>query len=651
MKLSANDRFLAAVKLLIDSNDYVSVEEIADFLDASKRSIYYIISDINATLRYLDGEEITTVYGKGIRLNHQQKKLLLNYYKKAPSEEIFSLSQIERCSVIYATLYASDRKYNIKTYEELFRVSRFTVISDINQIRNIISHFDISIGFDSKTGYRLEGGEYNIRKAFFYFFANIYEIITSKEWLSSIFVNETLQIRKYYNKLKKIAKENHNYYDMSLLAIALVIAKYMQSKKGIGKEKETDLLPVEQMAEEYVFVCKEFKDLPDIEKRWISTYLSCSLISREHPFVDLDYATTLARKMNDVFYLYSSIRIESEDLVTSLAKHIDSAFLRYKYGVCINNPLISEIRNKYDDYFMIVKKTVQVLEQEFGMPINDSEIGFLTLYYAGYAIKLSKQIPYIRTLIICAIGLSTSYLLKNEIEDIDSRIKVIGCVSAEEYLENDYDVDLIISTVRFEKKKKAKVYQISSFVTGEDRSMIVGAVNEIMAEKNTERSPAESSTKEEIDSSGSLKEIFKPEYVRITENEKDADWRKLLKEACEPLVKDGFIDEDYSSYIEENIDKYGFYMLYRNGYLLGHANIEHAHRLGLTFTRLKNKIMVDGHEISKIFVITPINRFDHHFILSGLSVLFKSDELNQLIEKADSSSEIYDIILSIIAVY
>ncbi len=651
MKLSANDRFLAAVKLLVDSNDYVSVEEIADFLDSSKRSIYYIISDINATLRYLDGEEISTVYGKGIRLNHQQKKLLLNYYKKAPSEEIFSLGQIERYSIIFATLYASSRKYNIKTYEELFRVSRFTVISDINEIRSIISHFDVNIGFDTKTGYFLEGDEYNIRKAFFYFFANIYEIITSKEWLGSIFVNETLQFRKYYNKLKKIARESHNYYDMSLLAIAFVIAKYMQSKTGISQDKQKDLLPVEQTADEYAFVCKEFRDLPETEKRWVSTYLSCSLISREHPFVDLEYATDLARKMNDVFYLYSSIKIDSEDLVTSLAKHIDSAFLRYKYGVCINNPLISEIRSKYDDYFMIVKKTVQVLEQELGMPINDSEIGFLTLYYAGYAIKLSKQIPYIRTLIICAIGLSTSFLLKNEIEDIDSRIKVIGCVSAEEYLENDYDADLIISTVRFEKKKKTKVYQISSFVTTEDRGMIVGAINEILAEKNTERNTSAEMVKEEIGNSGSLKEIFKPEYVWITDNEKDADWRKLLKEACEPLVKDGFIDEDYSTHIEENIDRYGFYMVYRNGYLLGHANIEHAHRLGLTFTRLKNKILVDGHEISKIFVITPINRFDHHFILSGLSVLLKSDELNQLIEKAESSSEIYDIILSIIAVY
>ncbi len=651
MKLSANDRFLAAVKLLVDSNDYVSVEEIADFLDSSKRSIYYIISDINATLRYLDGEEISTVYGKGIRLNHQQKKLLLNYYKKAPSEEIFSLGQIERYSIIFATLYASSRKYNIKTYEELFRVSRFTVISDINEIRSIISHFEVNIGFDTKTGYFLEGDEYNIRKAFFYFFANIYEIITSKEWLGSIFVNETLQFRKYYNKLKKIARESHNYYDMSLLAIAFVIAKYIQSKTGISQDKQKDLLPVEQTADEYAFVCKEFRDLPETEKRWVSTYLSCSLISREHPFVDLEYATDLARKMNDVFYLYSSIKIDSEDLVTSLAKHIDSAFLRYKYGVCINNPLISEIRSKYDDYFMIVKKTVQVLEQELGMPINDSEIGFLTLYYAGYAIKLSKQIPYIRTLIICAIGLSTSFLLKNEIEDIDSRIKVIGCVSAEEYLENDYDADLIISTVRFEKKKKTKVYQISSFVTTEDRGMIVGAINEILAEKNTERNTSAEMAKEEIGNSGSLKEIFKPEYVWITDNEKDADWRKLLKEACEPLVKDGFIDEDYSTYIEKNIDRYGFYMVYRNGYLLGHANIEHAHRLGLTFTRLKNKIMVDGHEISKIFVITPINRFDHRFILSGLSVLLKSDELNQLIEKADSSSEIYDIILSIIAVY
>ncbi|MBR2533305.1 MAG: PRD domain-containing protein [Erysipelotrichaceae bacterium] len=651
MKLSANDRFLAAVKLLVDSNDYVSVEEIADFLDSSKRSIYYIISDINATLRYLDGEEISTVYGKGIRLNHQQKKLLLNYYKKAPSEEIFSLGQIERYSIIFATLYASSRKNNIKTYEELFRVSRFTVISDINEIRSIISHFEVNIGFDTKTGYFLEGDEYNIRKAFFYFFANIYEIITSKEWLGSIFVNETLQFRKYYNKLKKIARESHNYYDMSLLAIAFVIAKYMQSKTGIRQDKQKDLLPVEQTADEYAFVCKEFRDLPETEKRWVSTYLSCSLISREHPFVDLEYATDLARKMNDVFYLYSSIKIDSEDLVTSLAKHIDSAFLRYKYGVCINNPLISEIRSKYDDYFMIVKKTVQVLEQELGMPINDSEIGFLTLYYAGYAIKLSKQIPYIRTLIICAIGLSTSYLLKNEIEDIDSRIKVIGCVSAEEYLENDYDADLIISTVRFEKKKKTKVYQISSFVTTEDRGMIVGAINEILAERNTERNTSAEMVKEEVGNSGSLKEIFKPEYVWITDNEKDADWRKLLKEACEPLVKDGFIDEDYSTHIEENIDRYGFYMVYRNGYLLGHANIEHAHRLGLTFTRLKNKILVDGHEISKIFVITPINRFDHHFILSGLSVLLKSDELNQLIEKAESSSEIYDIILSIIAVY
>ncbi|MBQ6478828.1 MAG: transcription antiterminator [Erysipelotrichaceae bacterium] len=651
MKLSANDRFLAAVKLLIDSNDYVSVEEIADFLDSSKRSIYYIISDINATLRYLNGEEISTVYGKGIRLSHDQKKLLLNYYKKAPSEEIFSLSQIERCSIIYTTLYISSRKYNIKTYEELFRVSRFTVINDINEIRSIISHFDINIGFDAKTGYRLEGEEYNIRRAFFYFFANIYEIITSEEWISSVFINETLPIRKYYNKLKKIAKDNHNYYDMSLLAIAFVVANYIYTGKGISPDKQIDLLPKEQTTEEYAFVGKEFKDLPEIEKRWVSTYLSCSLISREHPFVDLNYATDLARKMNDVFYLYSSIKIESEDLVTSLAKHIDSAFLRYKYGVCINNPLLSEIRSKYDDYFMIVKKTVQVLEQEFGMPINDSEIGFLTLYYAGYAIKLSKQIPYIRTLIICAIGLSTSYLLKNEIENIDSRIKVVGCVSAEEYMENEYDADLIISTVRFEKKIKAKVYQINSFVTGEDRNMIVGAINEILAEKGMNQETVAGDVKEVIGSSGSLKEIFKPEYVWIADNEKDADWRELLKEACEPLVKDGFIDEDYSTRIEENIDKYGFYMLYRNGYLMGHANIEHAHRLGLTFMRLKNKIIVDGHEISKIFVITPVNRFDHHFILSGLSVLLKSDELNQLIEKAESSSEIYEIILSIIAVY
>ena len=648
MKLSANERFLASIKLLIDSNDYISIEELADFLSISRRSAYYILNDINATLSHLKGNEVVSVYGKGIKLDQQQKKLLLGYYKESPSEEFRSLSQVERYSIIFVSLYTSLKNYTIKTFEELFRVSRFTIINDINQLKNIISRFEISVSFDQKNGYRIEGEEYNVRKAFFYFFANIYEMIVDDKWLVSVFYNETVSVRKHYNKLKKIGRIQ-DYYDMSLMAIAFVIATYMNKKNGVPESIESRLLPDDQIAGEYAFVSKEYRDLPKIERKWVATCLFCSLISRPTSMENTEYSIDLARKMNDMFYLHSSIEVDNDELVTALAKHIELAFLRYKYGVCINNPLLNEIRNKYLDYFMIVKRTVQVLEQEFGMPINDSEIGFLTLYYAGYVIKQSKQITYIRTLIICAIGLSTTYLLKNEIEEIDSRIKVINCISVEEFFEHDYDADLIISAIPFERKTRKKVYFINSFLSNEDRNTVANAVDEISLSINLKLQDSQNGYASA--SHNNIRSIFKPEYVHIVDNKEDDDWKELLEDACRPLVRDGYINDDYSEHIIEKINRYGFYMLYRNGYLVGHANIENAKKLGLTFTKLKNTIKVKEQEISKIIVITPINRFDHHFILTGLSTLLKSDELNFMIEKEDNSNELYDIILSIISAY
>ena len=76
MKLTPEDRNSAIIGILLNSNNYISVEELASLLKLSKRNVYYGINEINEKLIKKGAERINQVYGKGYLLDKEQRNIL-----------------------------------------------------------------------------------------------------------------------------------------------------------------------------------------------------------------------------------------------------------------------------------------------------------------------------------------------------------------------------------------------------------------------------------------------------------------------------------------------------------------------------------------------------------------------------------------------
>jgi mannitol operon transcriptional antiterminator len=377
--------------------------------------------------------------------------------------------------------------------------------------------------------------------------------------------------------------------------------------------------------------------------------------------------SSVVKQMNEIFYLLSSIKIEDEDFIHQLAVHLQLAGLRYKYGIAIDNPLIDQIKTKYSSIYGIMREVVKPIEETQGTPISESEIGFITLYYAGKVANKNRNVPKVSTLVICLNGLSTSYLLKNEIENLDSRIEVTECVGLREYNSQDHHADLVVSTVPFTPKQGDRAITIHPILTFEDKMAIGNIISKIIF--GSETAPSYSKvldvvkpyiSREKLDAAKQTlrhfyektdshtksianNEIFRSDFVAI-DNSSDS-WEDLIKKAAGPLISSGYIHEDYIHEMIETIYEYGSYSVFQHGYLLGHASAEKSRHLGLSFLRLSKPVDIMGNLVSKILIITPNDYTSHLPYIFRLLNLFNSDEADKKVMNAKTSEEIYDIVI------
>ena len=126
--------------------------------------------------------------------------------------------------------------------------------------------------------------------------------------------------------------------------------------------------------------------------------------------------------------------------------------------------------------------------------------------------------------------------------------------------------------------------------------------------------------------------IFKINFVNIMLNDKETTWQTLISLAAEPLIKEKYINDLYVKEVIQNIEDYGSYMVYPNGYILAHASTDNSQKLGLSILLLKNEIEIYGNMVSKIFMITPNNHTSHLQILNNLLVLFKMENIDHMYE-------------------
>lgn len=646
--------------LLLENENPQSIQSIQDQLDISRRTIYYIVNKINDIFYELRMEPINNKRGHGYYLTADQKKVVDSILHS--DRTLQNLSPDERVHYLICWMMYPKTNIHIENIMELFDISRNSVFNDLKDLKSEIEKYDVSLYFDIKNGYMINGQVFSKRALLLYYL----KILLKKIHYKSIEFLDVSEVETFYSRLQQISLKMHNEYDdYNLLAIAclLNIVHYVDEKFDFSILELRDL----EKTEELHMIDKYFQDLNVHERLYLTIHL---LGSKAGSVIRLDDSQRdiqlfeLALHLVDLFERQTSCDIsEKNELVNSLYMHFKLSMYYYQLSIQISNTLLEDVKENYGNLYQMIKNLCESMDDEFPFILTDSEISYITMHFGGHLKQVQgKFYALIRVLIVCPSGISTSTLLKREVEDLYANVTVIAATAAENIAQYKENIDFIVSTIDLDtdipwikvnailtKDDKSKIasmmaLNMQTYKLNKDNfsglfSIIQKYVDPIQM-KNLKRDVYDYFREGNLivdvveEKQLRLKDImYRDHLIRI---DKDIMWDEAIRLASVPLLKTNIITENYINEMIGLVRDYGPYIVIKNRIAIAHAKTEAgANALGTALLINKKNIQFeDDLNIHYLFVISSLNPKEHLQILKDISMLASDDiDLNALLDK------------------
>lgn len=646
--------------LLLENENPQSIQSIQDQLDISRRTVYYIVNKINDVFYDLRMEPINNKRGQGYYLTSDQKKVVDSILHSDGTLQ--NLSPDERVHYLICWMMYPKANIHIENIMELFDISRNSVFNDLKDLKSEIEKYDVSLYFDIKNGYMINGQVFSKRALLLYYL----KILLKKIHYKSIEFLDVSEVETFYSRLQQISLKMHNEYDdYNLLAIAclLNIVHYVDEKFDFSILELRDL----EKTEELHMIDKYFQDLNVHERLYLTIHL---LGSKAGSVIRLDDSQRdiqlfeLALHLVDLFARQTSCDIsEKNELVNSLYMHFKLSMYYYQLSIQISNTLLEDVKENYGNLYQMIKNLCESMDDEFPFILTDSEISYITMHFGGHLKQVQgKFYALIRVLIVCPSGISTSTLLKREVEDLYANVTVIAATAAENIAQYKENIDFIVSTIDLDTD--IPWIKVNAILTKDDKSKIASMMSLNMQtyklnkdnfsglfsiiQKYVDPTQMKNLKKDVYDyfREGNLivdvveekqlrlKDImYRDHLIRI---DKDIMWDEAIRLASVPLLKTNIITENYINEMIGLVRDYGPYIVIKNRIAIAHAKTEAgANALGTALLINKKNIQFeDDLNIHYLFVISSSNPKEHLQILKDISMLASDDiDLNALLDK------------------
>ena len=646
--------------LLLENENPQSIQSIQDQLDISRRTVYYIVNKINDVFYDLRMEPINNKRGQGYYLTSDQKKVVDSILHSDGTLQ--NLSPDERVHYLICWMMYPKANIHIENIMESFDISRNSVFNDLKDLKSEIEKYDVSLYFDIKNGYMINGQVFSKRALLLYYL----KILLKKIHYKSIEFLDVSEVETFYSRLQQISLKMHNEYDdYNLLAIAclLNIVHYVDEKFDFSILELRDL----EKTEELHMIDKYFQDLNVHERLYLTIHL---LGSKAGSVIRLDDSQRdiqlfeLALHLVDLFERQTSCDIsEKNELVNSLYMHFKLSMYYYQLSIQISNTLLEDVKENYGNLYQMIKNLCESMDDEFPFILTDSEISYITMHFGGHLKQVQgKFYALIRVLIVCPSGISTSTLLKREVEDLYANVTVIAATAAENIAQYKENIDFIVSTIDLDTD--IPWIKVNAILTKDDKSKIASMMSLNMQtyklnkdnfsglfsiiQKYVDPTQMKNLKKDVYDyfREGNLivdvveekqlrlKDImYRDHLIRI---DKDIMWDEAIRLASVPLLKTNIITENYINEMIGLVRDYGPYIVIKNRIAIAHAKTEAgANALGTALLINKKNIQFeDDLNIHYLFVISSSNPKEHLQILKDISMLASDDiDLNALLDK------------------
>ena len=158
------------------------------------------------------------------------------------------------------------------------------------------------------------------------------------------------------------------------------------------------------------------------------------------------------------------------ELRMNLARHIVPLSVRLRYRMRIDNPLLSDIKQRFPVAYSMALESSCILAEEYGNALSEDEVGYIALAFALAIERQKSERPRKNILVVCASGQGSARLLewryRQEFGTWLDRIET--CHVAHVASRDLTGIDYVFTTVPLERKPPVPVREVKYFLDDED---------------------------------------------------------------------------------------------------------------------------------------------------------------------------------------
>lgn len=460
------ERHAKLIRLILNnSNDYLSANEIANYLNVSNRTVRSDIKYINSELVK---ELIVSVKGRGYKMN----RTLYSVEQLAEIVTAYTNKESEILLKIGCQLLIHQQPMTVDQLENDFGLTRSEVNDYLKRIQSWCTSFDINVNISKKKGITVNGNEMNIRNAILH----LNQLSTKHQTVEQFILNEIPEA--HIQMIFQIIKNNLSDYQIQTsdirirqLLIHLIIIFKRNNDASWVVDEESQIIAqhcIDEINRKLAYGLSD--ETAKLFSFFISYYFNKYDLGLEKVFVK-SYIDRM------IYQMEKSVGVnftKDKALRDNVYSHFSRTYLRIAKNVYINNPLTEDIKKHYPFVFNTLYETVNHLSKDAKINLVEDEIAFLALHFQSSIDRNEKN--RFNIVITCYYGLGISSLLEAKIANLDDRIHVIDTLKLENVSQYDFSgVDALITTHfidKFQVPDTLQVMEVSPLFSNEDANKI-----------------------------------------------------------------------------------------------------------------------------------------------------------------------------------
>lgn len=654
----------------------------AEMTEMKKTELLLAIEKVNQVASELYETELL-ITDREIEVPKVISQHWINIFFNQRREDLVFLEE-ERQAMIFLLAFAQFEELSVYYFQEFLFVSKNTILKDLKKLRALLSERNVTLEYSRKVGFFLDGSEASIRGAAFHLLG---VLVASPNGKRLLYEGLSLKSPNLYTDVRSTFSRTIEEFDLLFVPSRFDEMVYFTSYVICRTEyHEMAFSKVDQQLLEPLIAHKAsdrfLEEFPKIKNKRMESYyftiMFMTVLQGEIQDRSLEFLLQCASEIIHEIERLSAIEFKNyRKLLLDLFHHLVPAYFRIKFDFKLSNVLIDEIKVQYKEIFELTKLALFPLKKLVQKDIPDEEIGYFTILFGGEISnqRQKKRNAQLKALILCPSGISSSLIMKSELQELFPQIDFSETSSVETFNNPNLDseFDLIFSSVPVKTEKK--LYVINPIMSQLEKNalmrrvqedflfpkVLIPSVNEILDILIPHIDLKSGITKEKLyrivqkkmnkemkrreDDRPMLSELLTPDMIQLTD--RTMGWEEAIDAAAEPLKKKDKIESTYVEAMINKVKDYGPFIHIGRGVALPHARPEDGvNELGMSLLKVEKPVLLSDDENHPIQIFICLAAIDNEMHLKALAsltrILSNKEKLNTLLE-ATTKEEILEI--------